>query len=56
MFMNQQERDKFEKIARPLIKFLNDNFHPHVKVVIDCTNAELLEGIYNFRTEDYIKD
>ena len=43
MKLNETQIKEFEKISRPLIKFLNDNFHPHVKVVVDCTNAELIE-------------
>ena len=56
MFMNQQERDKFEKIARPLIKFLNNNFHPHVTVIVTNTSAEITEGIISFVTDEYLKD
>ena len=56
MTFTEEQRKEFEEAARPLIKFLNDNCHPHVTVVVDCTTAELSEGVCSFRTEDYLKD
>lgn len=47
---NEQMRD-FEMLVTPLIKWLNDNCHPHVTVIVDSTNAELMEGVFNIRTE-----
>lgn len=47
---------EFEKLAKPLIKYLNDHFHPHVKIIIDGTSAEIVEGQMAFTTEEYIKD
>jgi hypothetical protein len=34
----------FESVVRPVIKYLCENHHPHVKVIITPTNAELMEG------------
>lgn len=56
MILSDDQRKEFEELARPLIKFLNDNFHPHVSVAVDTGRAELLEGKCSFVTEDYIKD
>lgn len=36
--------DEFEKAAKPLVEFLHYNYYPHVKVIVDCMGAELLEG------------
>jgi hypothetical protein len=47
---------KFEEVARPLIDFINENYHPHVTVIVDSTHAEILEGISAFTTEDYLRD
>lgn len=49
-------KKEFEQIVKPLIKFLNDNCHPHAVVVVSCTDAELSEGIYNFHTEEYLRN
>ena len=56
MILNEDQKKEFEKAVRPLIKWLNDNCHPHVTVVADCSHAELSEGVNSFATEDYIKD
>ncbi len=49
-------RQQFEAMARPLIKWLNDNCHPHMSVHIDNTSAELNEGQLAVHTKDYLKD
>lgn len=56
MILSESKRIEFEEAVRPLIKWLNDNCHPHVHVVVDNTRAELAEGVCSFRTEDYWKD
>jgi len=56
MILNEEQRKEFEQVVRPLIKWLNDNYHPHVTVVADCSSAELSEGVNSFVTEDYWKD
>ncbi len=54
--MSEIKQEEFEKLVRPLIKFLNDNFHPHMTIIVDSTSAELIEGIISFNTKDYLKD
>ena len=54
--LNEKQRKEFEEVSRPLMEFLSNNFHPHIKVTIDYSSVEILEGVYSFRTEDYIKD
>jgi protein involved in ribonucleotide reduction len=56
MIATKEQIEEFEKVTRPVIKWLNDNCHPHVGVVIDCGSAELHEGFCRITTEDYIKD
>lgn len=48
---------KFEELARPMIKYLCENYHPLVTVIITPTSAELFEGLKTIgRVEDYIRD
>lgn len=54
--MTAQQQAEFEAITRPLIKFLNDNCHPHVSVIVTPTDAEILEGVCAFHTTEYVKD
>lgn len=45
--IKQYEDDKskdFESVVRPVIKYLCENYHPHVTIIVTPTNAELLEG------------
>jgi len=44
------------KVTDPVIKFLNDNYHPHVTLIITNDRAELLEGLMSVRNDDHIKD
>jgi len=47
----------FEKACRPLIKYLCENHHPHVSVIVTPTGAELLEGKKTTgEILDYLKD
>lgn len=42
--MTKDEQKSFEEAARPLVKWLCENVHPHHCVVVTPTTAELLEG------------
>lgn len=48
-------REEFEAIVRPVIEYINNNFHPHVKIIIENDRAEIVEGLINYLTDDYIK-
>lgn len=54
--MTREQMKEFEPLAREVIKWLNNNCHPHVTVIIDQTGAEILEGLASFPTTDYLKD
>jgi len=56
MILSQEKIKEFEDVARPLIKWLNDNCHPHVTAIVDCGSAALLEGVCYIPITDYIKD
>ncbi len=54
-----EQNAEFEEIARVMMKHLANpvKYHPHHRVVIDSTNAELLEGKESTgRVMDYITD
>jgi hypothetical protein len=50
-----QQREEFKQLTMPLIEWLNKNFHPHTKVIVDQTSAELSEGSIAHYTEDFLK-
>jgi len=56
MKLTEEQRKEFEAVSRPMIKWINDNCHPHVVVSVEATHSELSEGICAFVTDDYILD
>ena len=50
------KRKEFEVLAKPLIKFLNDNCNPHASIIITPDSAEVVYGEAAFYTKEYIKD
>lgn len=48
--------NSFEDLARPLIKWINDNANPHAVILIDATSAVLYSGERSINTEEFIRD
>lgn len=53
--MNGDE-NAFLEACKPLMKYLCENHHPHVKVIIDGTRAELLEGLKTISYDNFVLD
>ena len=51
-----EAREEFIKLAKPLIKFLNNKFDPHTRIIIDSTTAEIVSGEICICTEEFVKD
>lgn len=49
-----RDENAFLEAAKPLMKYLCENYHPHVTVIIDGTRAELVEGLKTIKCEEYI--
>ena len=56
MILSKEKIKEFEEVAKPLIKFLAENFHPHVTVIVDGGRAEILEGSASIVTDEFIVD
>lgn len=56
MIISKEQQEELKEAAKPLVKFLCDNFHPHVMVVVEPHNIELLEGVSSTPVEEFIKD
>jgi hypothetical protein len=50
------DREKFENAVRPLMKYMAENFHPHSKIIVDSSRAELVEGVRSIVTNEFIVD
>ena len=54
--LSSKQIKEFEVLAKPLIKWLNDNGNPHTKIEITCTSAEVYGGLVIINTEEFVKD
>ena len=58
MILTKEQIEELERVSEPLIKFLcnPEIFHPHMKVIVDCGGAEILEGKASIKNDKYIVD
>jgi hypothetical protein len=56
MVLKEEKIEELKLAAEPLVKWLNENCHPHVVVIVDSGGAELLEGVAKVKIEQFIKD
>ncbi len=48
---------ELEKLVEPLQDWLAENYHPHVKVIVDMGSAEVVEGLLmSVKREQYNYD
>lgn len=45
MNLTEDQREEFIEGSRLMIKWLNENTHPHCSIIITSTDAELVEGV-----------
>lgn len=56
MTLTEEQRKQFEEKVKPLMKWLADNAHPHVKAIVDSSSAEIVEGVVSVNTDEFIAD
>lgn len=56
MILTPEQRATFEAVARPLIKWMAENTHPHTTTIVTGMTAELLEGEHVVNTDEYLQD
>jgi len=56
VILTEEQRKQFEELCKPMMKFLCDNFHPHVVVIIEPTSAEILFSSAAIVTHEFVKD
>lgn len=42
---NKEKLEKLKEAAKPLIKLLAEDYHPHHTAIVTSTSIELLEGV-----------
>jgi len=56
MIMTKEQVEQFREAAKPLVKFLCDNFDPHVTVIVEPSGAEILSSSSTVKIEEFIRD
>jgi len=56
MILSKEQIEKFNEASMPLIKYLAENHHPHVTVIVQSDRAEILESSATVLTREYIVD
>lgn len=56
MIISKEQQEQLLEAAKPLIKWLNENGHPHVRAIVDCTAVEMLEGVATGHTSEFVRD
>lgn len=51
-----EKQQQFEEAAKPLLKYLSENHHPHTKVIVTSSSAELVESEMVFNTDEFLTD
>lgn len=51
-----RDKSAFLEFCKPLMKYLCENYNPHVKVIIDGTRAEIVQGLKTVKCDDFIID
>lgn len=54
--ITDEKKKEFQEAAKPLIKWLCENGHPHMTIIVEPTGAELVEGVCSFPTEEFLLD
>lgn len=45
MTLTPEQIQKLTELAKPVVAFINNEMHPHCKVVIDSNSFEVSEGV-----------
>jgi hypothetical protein len=56
MTLKEGQLEELLEAAKPLIKWMNENCHPHCTAIVDQQKVELLEGIATNRTDEFLVD
>ena len=54
--MNGQKLNELYEATASAMKYLNDNYHPHAKIIVTVNSAEVVSGELIHHTNEFIKD
>ena len=56
MVLTEEQLKAFKSASVAMMKYLGENHHPYVKVIIENGSAEILESSARVVSEDFIPD
>jgi hypothetical protein len=56
MIISAEQQASMLEAAKPLIKWMNENCHPHCEATVDQNTIVLTEGVATNRTDEYLRD
>lgn len=56
MTLSREKTKEMLEAAKPLIKWMNENCHPHYTSIVTATDIELLEGVATEGTLEFLRD
>lgn len=56
MTVTEEKKAQMLEAAKPLIKWMNENCHPHCTAHVDHCVVELTEGVATNRTDEFLRD
>jgi hypothetical protein len=56
MILTKEMTKTMLEAAKPLMKWLSDNCHPHCEAHVEVDSVELKEGVAREVTHEFIKD
>lgn len=56
MIITKEKSDEMLEMAKPLMKWMNENCHPHCIVHVDQNTVALTEGVAMNRTDEFLLD
>mgnify|MGYP003109267298 CR=1 FL=1 len=55
MRLTEKQDKEFHSLTGQLIKWLNENSHPHTHIVVTTNTAELSEGVCAYTNDEFVK-
>lgn len=56
MTLTPEQQEQMLEVAKPLIKWMNENCHPLCSVFVDQLGVELVESITSAYTAEFLKN
>lgn len=51
MTLTPEQIEELKQVSKPLVRWLQQNCHPHVTVIVDCKSLEIVEGLATVKYE-----